>query len=50
MRNNGRMDFANGNEHILVYDLMSGEVIDFYSALNVFYASGSEELPVITFY
>ncbi len=43
------MDFLGGNEHILVVDLASGQVIDFYSTLNIYYANGYEAQPVINF-
>lgn len=43
------LDFAGGNEHILVVDLFTGEVIDFYSTLNIYYAGGYESQPVISF-
>lgn len=43
-------DFAGGNEHILVFDMNTGKVIDFYSTLNLFYAAGYESQPKITFY
>lgn len=37
-------------DHILAYDLNTGKVIDFYSPLNYFYASGAESQPVIGFH
>lgn len=43
-------DFTEGNEHILVYDMNEGSVIDFYSTLNLYYAGGYEAQPTITFY
>ena len=43
-------DFVEGNEHILVYDMNTGSVIDFYSTLNLYYAGGYEAQPTITFY
>lgn len=36
--------------HILAYDLNTGKVIDFYSPLNIYYASGAEGAPTINFY
>lgn len=36
--------------HILAYDLNTGKSIDFYSPLNLYYASGAESAPVINFY
>lgn len=36
------LDFVEGNEHILVYDMNTGSVIDFYSTLNIYYAGGYE--------
>lgn len=42
-------DFVSGNQHILVVDLGTGEVIDFYSTLNIYYAYGYESQPVINF-
>ena len=44
------IDFAEGNQHILVYDLKMGKVIDFYSTLNIFYAGGYEPQPTIRFH
>lgn len=44
------LDFVEGNQHILVYDMNTGSVIDFYSTLNIFYAGGYEPQPKITFY
>ena len=43
-------DFAGGNQHILVFDLITGQCIDFYSTLNIFYAAGYEPAPTINFY
>lgn len=43
-------DFTGGNQHILIYDIVTGQCIDFYSTLNVYYAAGYESAPVITFY
>lgn len=43
-------DFAGGNQHILVFDLITGQCIDFYSTLNIFYAAGYEPAPTISFY
>jgi hypothetical protein len=44
------LDFVEGNEHILVYDMNTGSVIDFYSTLNIYYAGGYEAQPTINFY
>lgn len=44
------VDFAGGNQHILVYDINTGRPIDFYSTLNLFYAGGAEPQPTINFY
>lgn len=44
-----KQDFEGGNEHILVFDLNSGKVIDFYSQLNVYYGAGYESDPEIEF-
>ena len=44
------LDFVEGNEHILVYDMNTGSVIDFYSTLNIYYAGGYEAQPTISFY
>ncbi|MBQ7955184.1 MAG: hypothetical protein IJ282_05490 [Lachnospiraceae bacterium] len=44
------LDFVEGNEHILVYDMNTGSVIDFYSTLNIYYAGGYEAQPTIAFY
>ena len=41
-RNLDEDDFANGNQHILVFDVDTGKVIDFYSTLNIYYLSGGE--------
>ncbi len=39
-----------GFSHILAYDLNTGTVIDFYSPLNLYYASGAEAAPTVNFY
>ena len=44
-----KQDFEGGNEHILVFDLNSGKVIDFYSQLNVYYGARYESDPEIEF-
>lgn len=44
------MDFAGGNEHIIVYDLNQGKAIDFYSSLNIYYAGGYESTPTVKYY
>lgn len=41
-RNLDEDDLANGNQHILVFDVNTGKVIDFYSTLNIYYLSGGE--------
>ncbi|AKG37601.1 hypothetical protein VK70_04580 [Paenibacillus durus ATCC 35681] len=47
-----RLDFidAAGDPDILVYDLNTNKVIDFASNLNVWYSSGSEPAPTVTYY
>ncbi|WP_153463941.1 MULTISPECIES: hypothetical protein [Sediminibacillus] len=42
-------DLTNWGDHILVFDLNTGESIDFFSVLNYYYASGAESIPTITF-
>jgi len=44
------LDFVEGKEHILVYDLNTGSVIDFYSSLNIFYEKEYEAAPIVNYY
>lgn len=36
--------------HILAFDLNTGKSIDFYSPLNIYYATGAASAPTVTFY
>ncbi len=49
-RNLDDLDFVGGNEHVLVYDLNTGRVIDFCSTLNIYYAGDYEPQPTIKYY
>lgn len=42
-------DFEVWNNHVLVYDLNIGKVIDFYSPLNIYYGASIEPTPIYEF-
>ena len=42
-------DDFNYGDHILIFDLNTGQPIDFYSVLNFYYGAGIETLPIINY-
>ena len=40
-------DFEDGQSHVVVLDLHTGKLIDFYSQLNEYYGFGYEDTPVV---
>lgn len=42
-------DDFNYGDHILIFDLNTGQPIDFYSVLNFYYGAGIEKLPTINY-
>lgn len=39
--------FEDGQSHVVVLDLHTGKLIDFYSQLNEYYGFGYEDTPVV---